>query len=246
MCTLIVLDRVVLGCPLVVASNRDEYFARAAAPPGCFDARPAGVAFVAPQDLEAGGTWMGLNANGVFVGLTNRAAEQGTDKRSRGKLIIDLLGKKSPTDMIEEIEASLSSSYNPFFLLCADGQSTYVAKNSAAGMDVQAMQPGVHVLGNREDPNAADGKVGRIRARVKALDLQRDTGQVIADLKSVLASHDGDSNPLGHVCVHTADYGTRSSAVLVRDQQRWRYEHADGAPCSSKYRDFTSLLEQLQ
>ena len=72
MCTLILLDRVVPEFPVVVAANRDEFYARPAAPPARFVPGDGKLAFVAPQDLEAGGTWMGLNSNSVFVGLTNR------------------------------------------------------------------------------------------------------------------------------------------------------------------------------
>ncbi|MEE8556561.1 MAG: NRDE family protein, partial [Myxococcota bacterium] len=94
MCTLIVLDRVVPRVPLVVASNRDEYLSRPAAPPALVRAEgPEGIPRVAPQDLEAGGTWMGVNARGLFVGLTNRpSTRRDRNRRSRGKLVMDALG----------------------------------------------------------------------------------------------------------------------------------------------------------
>ena len=77
MCTLILLDRVVPGVPVVVAANRDEFYARPAAPPALFRSDEAGRAsFVAPQDLEAGGTWMGVNEHGLFAGLTNRRNDE--------------------------------------------------------------------------------------------------------------------------------------------------------------------------
>ena len=69
MCTLIVLHRCVPGKPLVVAANRDEFFARPAEPPAVRASRTGRI--VAPRDLEAGGTWVGLSERGVFAGLTN-------------------------------------------------------------------------------------------------------------------------------------------------------------------------------
>ena len=96
MCTLILLDRVVPQIPVIVAANRDEYFARPAAPPTRFEASAGRPAFVAPHDLEAGGTWMGVNEHGVFVGLTNRPVDvKPTGLRSRGLLVVDVLAAAS-------------------------------------------------------------------------------------------------------------------------------------------------------
>jgi len=69
MCTLIVLHRCVPGRPLVVAANRDEFFARPAEGPAVRESRAGRI--LAPLDLEAGGTWVGLSERGVFAGLTN-------------------------------------------------------------------------------------------------------------------------------------------------------------------------------
>jgi uncharacterized protein with NRDE domain len=78
MCTLIALHRCVPGKPLVIAANRDEFLARPAEGPA-LRMRGSGP-ILAPLDLEAGGTWLGLNARGVFVGLTNlRPDEQITE-----------------------------------------------------------------------------------------------------------------------------------------------------------------------
>jgi len=75
MCTLIVLHRCVPGRPLVVAANRDEFLDRPAAGPA-LRMRDSGP-ILAPLDLEAGGTWLGLNGRGVFAGLTNLRPSEG-------------------------------------------------------------------------------------------------------------------------------------------------------------------------
>ena len=67
MCTLALLVPPPGGV-LQVAANRDEWLKRPAAAPAVWT-----EGWLAPKDLEAGGTWLGLNAQGLFVGVTNRA-----------------------------------------------------------------------------------------------------------------------------------------------------------------------------
>ena len=124
MCTLIVLDRIAPGIPLVVASNRDEHHSRPAAPPVRVDSEDSRPAFVAPQDLEAGGTWMGVNAEGLFCGLTNRPIQgpRGS-KRSRGLLVRDALRQACAADVERDMREGAALGYNPFHLLAADGRS---------------------------------------------------------------------------------------------------------------------------
>jgi uncharacterized protein with NRDE domain len=91
MCTLIVLHRCLPASPLVVAANRDEFLDRPAEGPALRISRTGPI--VAPLDLEAGGTWVGISARGVFAGLTNlrptseresgsEAAEQQSNERA--------------------------------------------------------------------------------------------------------------------------------------------------------------------
>ena len=73
MCTLIALFRCFDGAPLVVAANRDEFHDRPAEGPALRWTEAGAI--VAPHDVRAGGTWLGLNAAGVFAAVTNRPCE---------------------------------------------------------------------------------------------------------------------------------------------------------------------------
>ena len=68
---------------LVLAANRDEFHARAAAPAAWGD-DDAFRDILAGRDLAAGGTWLGVHRNGRFAFVTNVRAGHGT--RSRGPL----------------------------------------------------------------------------------------------------------------------------------------------------------------
>jgi len=57
--------------PLVVASNRDEYFKRRAARMAWWTPAPGAPAVLSGRDLESGGTWLGLTAQGRMALVTN-------------------------------------------------------------------------------------------------------------------------------------------------------------------------------
>ncbi|MCH8086652.1 MAG: NRDE family protein [Chloroflexi bacterium] len=91
MCTLVILSRPGHRWPLIVGANREEMADRPWAPPGRH--WPDRDQVVAGQDLEAGGSWLGINDFGVVAGIMNRRGSLGpkTDKRSRGELVLEAL-----------------------------------------------------------------------------------------------------------------------------------------------------------
>ncbi|HLY74201.1 MAG TPA: NRDE family protein, partial [Planctomycetota bacterium] len=87
MCVLAVWLAMDPARPLVVAANRDESYGRASAAP--FEFR-AGI--LAGKDLVSGGTWLGINRQGLFVAVTNRRHPPPTPRSlSRGLLALETL-----------------------------------------------------------------------------------------------------------------------------------------------------------
>ena len=68
MCLIVLAWRVRPSLPLLVAANRDEFHARAAAPAAFWSDRPQ---ILAGRDLQARGTWMGVSRSGRFAAVTN-------------------------------------------------------------------------------------------------------------------------------------------------------------------------------
>jgi uncharacterized protein with NRDE domain len=89
--------------PLVVAANRDEFHARPSAPAGRWPDAPA---VIGGRDLEAGGTWLGIAANGRFAAVTNvREPGMPAGERSRGALTRDfLLGDATAMDYARQLD----------------------------------------------------------------------------------------------------------------------------------------------
>ncbi len=248
MCTLIVLDRVLPGLPLVVAFNRDEYLSRPAAPPALIPAADrGGIPTVAPQDLEAGGTWMGVNAHGVFVGLTNRPAPtRDPDRRSRGLLVRDALQRGTAREVFEHARAEAPDRYNPFYLLAADGREAFLVALRPVGLRSRVLEPGVHVVSNGEPGDPGGTKIPRIRRALDKLDLPLPPARVLEGLRGVLAEHSADGDPTSGACVHAPEFGTRSSGLLALGSERWEFWYADGPPCETKYVDYTRQLDGLR
>ena len=106
--------------PLVVAANRDEFFARPAARLAWWTPDAGGPAILGGRDLEASGTWLGLTAQGRLAMLTNVRDPSRIDVQapSRGQIVPQWLAGTEPTDRFW-MRTALSG-YNGFNLIAAD------------------------------------------------------------------------------------------------------------------------------
>ena len=66
--------------PLVIAANRDEFFQRPSARLAWWTPESGGPAILSGRDLESGGTWMGLTAEGRLALVTNVRNPSRNDK----------------------------------------------------------------------------------------------------------------------------------------------------------------------
>src|SRR6186997_1071239 len=69
MCLLAIQYKSVPEAPILVAANREEAFDRPTLVPSIQPGKPRVLSGV---DSRAGGTWLGVNQNGLFVGVANR------------------------------------------------------------------------------------------------------------------------------------------------------------------------------
>jgi uncharacterized protein with NRDE domain len=230
-CTLVAWVSAIDGHPLVVAANRDENLGRASSPPS----RHTGPgAYIAPVDLVAGGHWWALSDAGLFVGLTNRAgAMRGDDRRSRGLLVADLARVPSMDAADRLVQALDPRHYNGFHLLVTDGRRALRAICDGESMALAHLGPGMHVLTERgfgASSHSRDEHVIELFSRVRTASFE-----VLAEQ---LASHHDPA--IDALCVHLpeADYGTRSSTLLLRSSDgRQRLWFAPGPPCTASYEE---------
>ena len=174
---------------------------------------------------------------------------------------MDALEADSAVEAVERIEERVSDeqgrnsrskvgAYNPFNLFIADLERAFAITYLETSQQIQ-LAPGVHVIGNVA-PNERAPKLARIN-RAARLAARATADSVLDELADICRGHDGDS--IEAACVHGPDtaprYGTRSSILLkigaagIADDSRSELRYADGAPCKTRYEDFTPLLLEL-
>jgi uncharacterized protein with NRDE domain len=245
MCTLLVATRLWRDVPLLIAANRDEALARASSGPQRSVER--GMTLVAPRDLEAGGTWLGLNAKGVFVAITNRHnAVRNDGARSRGQLVLDALVEPTVEAAVRRIGVTDPLAYNPFHLVIADRERADLICHDGQRHRHETLEPGIHVVTERSFGAAPTRRIGLLEARMRRLSTTQPPA--IDTWIELLREHREDE-PLEGVCVHTPQlgYGTRSSSIvaLTDELERSVFLHADGPPCTTPHEDRSPMIRSM-
>jgi uncharacterized protein with NRDE domain len=226
-CTLLFAWQVDPARPLVVAANRDEFYARPTAAAGFWADAPQ---LLAGRDLQAGGTWLGVTRDGRFAALTN-VREPGVPTPphapSRGRLVADfLLARGAPEDYLAGLRPADHAGFN---LVVGDGRSLWYLSNRAG--PARALGPGVYGVSNA----ALDTpwpKVVRGRERLAALVAGGADTRALLDLLEDRAPAADAELPdtgvglamerlLSSLFIASPAYGTSSSTALVI--------HRDGA-----------------
>jgi uncharacterized protein with NRDE domain len=246
MCTLIVFHRCFPEASLVIAANRDEYLDRPAEKPAL--SHSGSRRMLAPRDLRAGGTWLGVNDARLFAALTNRpCGDPDPTLRSRGLLVYEALAEASASAAVAALRALPERAYNPFNFFVSDGIEAFAAVYEGK-LRVTRLAPGPHVIGNTDPDNRGVPKVARLLARAERI-AAGDVDDALSALAQLCRSHEGDGErgPLDDTCIHAGGYGTRSSTLLRlgADPSRNEFRHAEGAPCESEYEDLTPFLIEL-
>lgn len=125
MCSVVLLRRPETAWPLVLAANRDELRTRPwKAPARHWPDRPD---VTAGLDVLAGGSWLGVNDDGVVAAVLNRVGTLGPagGKRSRGELVLEALDHADAAAAAEALAALDPDAYRPFNLLIADAQNAF-------------------------------------------------------------------------------------------------------------------------
>ena len=128
MCLLVIAWKKHSRYRLILAGNRDEFHDRPAAPLNWWqdDAR-----ILAPRDLKANGTWVGVARSGRFGVVTNFRDLQAPAEfsPSRGTLVPRFLtGATSPKEFLDDLRGA-APRYSGFNLLVGGPRALYYFSN---------------------------------------------------------------------------------------------------------------------
>lgn len=165
MCLILIAWRTHHDFPLIVAANRDEFFARPTEVAHWWLDAPG---LLAGRDRLRGGSWLGVTRNGRFAAVTNFREPPSGPKapRSRGELVGDYLRGAEPAAAYLARAATRRVEYDGYNLFAADAEQLHFLGRSEAGPRLLA--PGLHALSNG-DLDAPWPKVVRARQTAQAI-----------------------------------------------------------------------------
>jgi uncharacterized protein with NRDE domain len=227
MCLVLVAWRGDAEYPCVIAANRDELHERPTAAAHWWQTQPP---ILAGEDLQAGGTWLGITRTGRFAALTNyrdpETRREGTP--SRGTLVTTILKSTDSTERSLDYLREVGARYNGFSLIFSDGERLAVYE-SALGVGRQ-LGPGIYGLSNHllDTPWP---KVQNAKSRLsESLSKLADTSAALALLRDEEPAPDEHlpntgvglewERLLSSAFIRAPDYGTRCSTVIRIDRRR--------------------------
>ena len=222
MCLIVFSWKLVPQCPLLLAANRDEFFDRPAQPAEWWNEHPN---VYAGRDLKAGGTWLGIDRNGRFAGITNirNAHAPALEKRSRGELVANFLrGRLDAAAYLEQVRAT-GHEYNGFNLIFGDEHAMYWISNDDPS-SFRALEPGIYGLSNGS-LDTPWPKIVRAKAQFASLLCQGAPDdayfEMLADTTRAADSRLPDTGVslewerlLSPICIESDHYGTRASTLV--------------------------------
>ncbi|MFB5661738.1 NRDE family protein [Alteribacillus sp. HJP-4] len=167
--------------PIIVVSNRDEFYERPTERLHRWSNSPV----MAGRDLKKGGTWMGASIYGDFAAVTNiRNPDEKTALWSRGALVKDFLEDSCKNYFFKEAEADREK-YGGFNLIAGEGEKLYYLTNQD-NETRKLLGPGVYGLSNAR-LDTPWPKVKKAKQRFKRVLSGMGADLLIDDLFDVLS-----------------------------------------------------------
>jgi uncharacterized protein with NRDE domain len=235
MCLILFSYRSHPGYRMILAANRDEYYARPTRALSYWDDAP-GV--LAGRDLEAMGTWLGITRAGRFAAVTNfrEGQKRKEGAPSRGRIVSDYLETRTPPGQYIETIDKRRDVYSGFNLLLGDRDGLYYYSNRTPhrphgrSPGIRKLKPGVYGISNHlmdtPWPKVAIGK-NMFRSIIEKEE-KISTEAILEMLKDATAPPDEmlpDTGAglaweriLSPLFITSPDYGTRSSSVVLVDR----------------------------
>ena len=238
MCIVAFAWHVLDDMPLCLISNRDEFYYRPSAVLHQWEAS----SIIAGQDLQSGGTWMGVTESGRWAIVTN--FRNGRDKNqystSRGHLIQSFLESDlAPIRFAQQLEQQ-QQDYAGFNLFVGDREQAVYMSNR--GEAPQVLANGVYVVSNglmSEDwektkhlrkrftqeflPMLQQSTITESDLQYSVWDILEDERKIIPDLLPDTGITVEMEELLSSTFIQSPIYGTRCSNFLTMTESEWKW-----------------------
>ena len=223
--------------PLLLAANRDELRSRAGLATGPPLARPPTVR--GGLDVEGGGTWLGLNDDGVVAAVLNRRGTLGPEpgKRSRGELVLEALDHAEATPRRGSAARPGSDRLAP---VQPDrrrrGRRLLAApRRRRADPGAADRADGLHMIEAGELDDPASARIARFLPQFRFVPQPDPAAGDWSGWEALLAERSARTgDPRDAMCIVTdGEYGTVSSALIALPRHVTEppvYLHAEGRP----------------
>lgn len=238
MCIVALAWQVLEQMPLCLISNRDELYHRPTTALHHWNNSP----IVAGQDLQSGGTWMGVTETGRWAVLTNfrDGHDQNTYPTSRGHIIQNfLLSDLTPIRFAQALEKQ-QCDYAGFNLFVGD--QTQAVYMSNRGEPPQVLAHGVYVVSNGLMTEHWE-KTRHLRKRftqeflpmlqqpaIPDSDIHNAAWDILEDQRKIIPTllpNTGISKEMEHLLsstfIQSPLYGTRCSNLLSLTKDEWHW-----------------------
>lgn len=243
MCLLAIQYRSVPEAPILVAANREEAYDRPSLVPSIQAGKPRVLSGV---DSRAGGTWLGVNQNGLFVGACNRTKFYSTvSPRSRGVLCRDLLRANSSRQAVDMALEELSANkYDGVNFVIADAESGWVVHGGEEAEVVQ-LEDGLSIVSSGDVNDLRDERVKLARRLLTLQTLDSAVKFLAVASKAFARPASGPDRP--GMVIRGKERGTVSSTLIAlgKKPRDAIFQYANGAPDEAKYEDYSPLLRDI-
>jgi len=243
MCLLAVQYKSVPEAPILVAANREEEYERPSLIPSIQPGKPRVLSGI---DGKAGGTWLGVNQNGLFVGAANRPRlfVPATPK-SRGLLCRDLLRANSARHAVDmAMEELTGNKYDGVNFIIADYESGW-AVHGGDDPNVTELEEGLNVLSSFDLNDGRDERQ-KLARRLLTLQMLDSAVKFLAVASKAFARPPAAPGRAGMV-LRSKERGTVSSTLIAlgKKPRDAIFQYANGSPDQAKYEDYSPLLRDI-
>ena len=213
---------------LILAANRDEFYKRPTAIANFWEDNPK---IIAGRDLEANGTWMGINKkNGKLAMLTNYRDLSNLKENAptRGLLVSDYLTNDQTAEQYHaSVEVKLSE-YNGFNMILGDADNLYYTSNYFEG-GLKKIPEGNYGLSNHllntEWPKV---KIGKLKLAAISEEKNFEVEHLFEALYDDEIAPDNQLPDTGigiekerwlsSIFIKSPEYGTRCTSIILIDK----------------------------